>query len=161
MPLSAMIPTKYKSKLPQTLSYPIGAEIVSASLKGVPQESALILGFYDKPVIFASDFAKLRESNSPYPIFNASYRHIQPGLTASNQFIAEGWYEETWELSVYPVPRQLKSLARQALVSVGLPQVRKWLSAERTATWRHGRKHFEIFFFEMDGRIIVRESGAA
>ena len=156
-----MIPTKYKSKLAHTLSYPIGAEVVSASLKGVPQESALTIGFYDKPVIFASDFAKLRESNSPYPIFSVSYRHIQPGLSASNQFLAEGWYEETWELSVYPVPRQLKSLARNALVSEGLPQVRNWLCAERSPVWRHGRKHCEIFFVESDGRIIVRESGAA
>jgi len=156
-----MIPTKYKSKLPQTLSYPVGAEVVSASLKGVPQEPALTIGFYDKPVIFASDFAKLRETNSPYPIFNASYRHIQPGLTASKQFISEGWYEETWELSVYPVPRKLKSVARQALITEGLPQVRNWLSADRSPTWRHGRKHLEIFFIETDGRILVRESGAA
>lgn len=156
-----MIPTRYKSKLPHTLSYPIGAEAVSESLKGVPQESALSIGFHDKPTIFVSEFQKLRDGKSPYPIFNATFRHIQPGLSASNRFIEEGWYEETWELSVYPVPRALKSVARQALLSEGLPRIRKWLTAERPPSWRHGRKRCEIFFIEGEGRIIVRESGAA
>ncbi len=156
-----MISTKHKSKLPHTLSYPVGAEAVSESLKGVPQEPVLSIGFYNKPTIFASEFRKLRDSKSPYPIFNATFRHIQPGLSASNQFIAEGWYEETWELSVYPVPREHKSVARQVLLSEGLPQIKKWLCAERPPSWKQGRKHCEIFFVESDGRIIVRESGAA
>src|SRR5215204_332946 len=121
-----MIPTRYKSKLPHSLSYPVGAEAISESLKGVPQVPALSLGFYDRPTVFASEFQKLRDSNSPYPIFNATFRHIQPGLSASNKYIAEGWYEETWELSVYPVPRGLKSAARQVLLSEGLPLIRKW-----------------------------------
>jgi hypothetical protein len=156
-----MITTRYKSKLPHTLSYPVGAEAVSESLKGVPQEPALSIGFYARPTIFASEFREMRDSNSPYPIFNAAFRHIQPGLSASNQFIAEGWYEETWELSVYPVPRDLKSMARQALLSEGLPRIRKWLTAERPPSWWYGRKHCEIFFVEGEGRIIVREGAAA
>src|ERR1044071_9842612 len=138
-----MIPTRYKSKLPHTLSYPIGAEAVSESLKGIPQESALTISFYDRPTIFASEFQKLRDGKTPYSIFNATFRHIQPGLSASNQFIAEGWYEETWELSVYPVPRGLKSVAGQVLLPEGLPQIRKWLCTERPPSWKHGRKHCE------------------
>src|SRR5215475_8224591 len=110
-----MIRTRSKFKLSHTLSYPIGAESVSESLKGVPQESVLSIGFYDKPGVFVSGFRKLRETNTPYPIFVASFRHIHPGLTASNQFIADGWYQENWELTVYPVPRHLKSVARQGL----------------------------------------------
>jgi len=156
-----MIPTRYKSKLPHSLSYPVGAEAISESLKGVPQVPALSLGFYDRPTVFASEFQKLRDSNSPYPIFNATFRHIQPGLSASNKYIAEGWYEETWELSVYPVPRGLKSAARQVLLSEGLPLIRKWLSAERPPSWKHGREHCEIYFVESEGRIILRESDAA
>ena len=156
-----MIPTTYKSKLPHTLSYPVGAEAVSVSLKGVPQESALSIGFYDHPTIFASEFKKLRESKSPYLIFSVAYRHLRPGISASNQFIAEGWYEETWELKVYPVPHSHKAVARQALLSEGLPRVREWLSAERTPAWRYGRKFCEVFFVESDGRIIMREGSAA
>jgi hypothetical protein len=156
-----MIPTSYKSKLPHTLSYPVGAEALSESLKGVPQEAALSVGVYSQPILFASEFRKLRDSKSPYPILNATFRHIQPGVSASNRFIAEGWYEETWELSVYPVPRELKFVARQILLSEGLPRIKKWLSAERPPSWKHGRKHCEIYFTENDGRIIVRESGTA
>ena len=159
--VETMIPTTYKSKLPHTLSYPVGSEAVSEGLKGVPQESALSIGFYDHPTTFASELKKLRERKSPYPIFAATYRHVQPGLSASNQFIAEGWYEETWELKVYPVPRALKSVARQALLTEGLPRIKKWLSAERPPAWRSGRKRCEIFFVESDGRIIMREGGAA
>lgn len=156
-----MIPTTYKSKLPHTLSYPVGAGAVSESLKGVPQESALSISFYDRPTVFASEFKKLRESESPYTIFNATYQHIQPGLSASNRFIEEGEYEERWELKVYPVSRSLKSVARQVLTSEGLPQVKAWLSAERSSSWRYGRKHCDILFVESERRIIVREGGSA
>lgn len=156
-----MIPTTYKSRLPHTLSYPVGARAVSEGLKGVPQESALSIGFYGQPTVFASEFKRLRDGNSPYPIFTAAYRHIQPGLSASNQFVAGGWYEEAWELKVYPVPRALKSLARRALLSEGLPLVGRWLAAERTPAWRYGRRHFDILFTERDGRIVVREGAGA
>ena len=41
-----MIPTRYKSKLPGDLSYPLGAQAVSEALAGVPQFDALTLTFH-------------------------------------------------------------------------------------------------------------------
>ena len=156
-----MIPTTYKSKLPKSLSYPIGAQDVRDGLKGVPQESELSLGFYDRPTIFASEFQKLRSSKSPYPIMSASFRNVQPGLTGSNQHIAEGYYQENWEISVYPVLREHRSIAKQALLADGLPQIRNWLSIKRSSSWRQGRRTCEILFVESEAKLILRETAAA
>jgi hypothetical protein len=41
-----IIPTRYKSKLSSTLSWPIGAEELSAALKDVPQFAELESTFY-------------------------------------------------------------------------------------------------------------------
>jgi len=155
-----MIPTRYKSKLPKSLSYPIGAQDISDGLKGVPQEPGLSLGFYDRPTIFASDFQKLRSSNSPYPIMSASFRKVQPGFSGSNQDIAEGYYDENWEISVYPVSGEYRSVAKRSLLDDGLPQIRNWLSVNRSPSWKQGRKILEILFLESDGKLLVRESSA-
>lgn len=155
-----MISTRYKSKLPKSLLYPIGAQDISDRLKGMPQEPGLSLGFYDRPTIFASDFQKLRSSNSPYPIISASFRKLQPGFSGSNRDIAEGYYDENWEISVYPVAGKHRSVAKRGLLDDGLQQIRNWLSMNRSPSWKQGRKTLELLFSESDGKLLVRESAA-
>jgi hypothetical protein len=46
MPEIAVIPTQYKTKLPHTLSYPLGAEALSAAFTDVPQFSDMTVRFW-------------------------------------------------------------------------------------------------------------------
>lgn len=154
-----MIPTSYRSKLPQALSYPVGAEAVSAALRGVPQEAALSLHFADRPTVFASEFKALRAEAIPYPILAATFSYLPAGLKGSNYGLAQGWHDETWSLTVYPVPRRLRSVAKERLLSEGLPHIRDWLATDRPHTWRIGRKTCEICFVENDGTVFSREGG--
>jgi hypothetical protein len=87
--------------LPRTISYPVGAEVVSAALEGVPQYQELKIGFYDKPTIFESDYHRLLKGGV-YPVMAVAYRHLGPGISGSNRDIETGFYSESWELSVYP-----------------------------------------------------------
>lgn len=156
--MSLIIPTSYKSKLPHLLSYPIGAEAISESLKDVPQIAQLKLSFHaHHRTELVSNAIKQLVNQKPYEIFSAVFQHLPPGLTASNEFIAEGWYEERWELTVYALPRTFKAAARKALLEEGLPKIAVWLSAPRTETWKYGRKFCRILFSEQNGEIEVQE----
>ncbi len=130
-----MIPTRFRSKLPQNLSYPIGAEAVSAGLVGAPHLGALELAFYGRPFGPASRFQRVLAERLPYTIVSAGYLPARkPGLSAAGFMIESGWYNEHWELTVYPVLRVTRHAANRLLIEQGLPTLAGWLrGAESTA----------------------------
>ncbi len=148
-----LIPTDHRFKLPKTMSYPIGAEFVSELLANVPQRDLLNLTF-----VFHSGFRKAHEQDYPFKIFEAEFTKSDMHLTASNYFIEKGQYEEKWELTVYPVPRQMKSVAQRLLVENGLPRIAKWLATERTPLWKTGRKSIAILFDQAEESISFQET---
>ena len=102
-----LIPTQYKIRLSREFSYPVGAEILSESLAGVPQFSDLSIRFSDRPTAWASKFQRTIAEEADYKIITAG------GLPP--------------ELFVYPVLRRLKHAAHEALLARGLPLLREWL----------------------------------
>lgn len=150
-----IIPTSYKAKLPRTHSYPIGAEALSEAFRNVPQFSKLSLHFHycATTTVFSSTYLKSVLKRNSYEIFAATFQHIQPGLSSSNQFIERGWYDETWELHIYPVTREFKQAAKNALLNDGIARVEQWLITPRTETWKYGRKSCSVLFSESDGMI--------
>lgn len=105
-----MIPTRSKSKLPNTLSWPLGAEAISGGLADVPHAADLTLWFADSPVWSASAFHRLLRESRPYAVLVADYQPaLQPGYIGSTALIEAGWYDVKWELRVNPVKRPLKS----------------------------------------------------
>jgi hypothetical protein len=147
-----LIPTNYRAKLPKTMSYPIGAESVSVALAQVPQRDLLNINF-----VFHSHFIKEHERDAPFAIFEAEFTKPDMHLTASNDFIERGVYEEKWGLTVYPVPRQMKSVAKKLLLEKGLPRIAKWLAMERTPLWKTGRKTITILFDQAEESISFQE----
>lgn len=151
------IPTKYRSKLSKDLSYPLGAEIISEAFAGVPQFESLSLSFSPYGSIFSSGVEKTRRHIEPYKIFEVEMHHHLKGLTSPNRFIEEGFYDENWEIHVYPVPAELKSAAKRLLLDKGLPQAKQWCEKPRTETWKTGRKCFQVLFDEKECEILIEQ----
>jgi hypothetical protein len=150
---SFLIPTTgHKTKLPKTMSYPIGAELVSQGLAGVPQQDDLRLSF-----TYHSSFEKEYKHDHPFKIFEARFDKSEMDLTMSNEFIEQGAYEEKWDLTVYPVPREKRSAAHRLLLEEGLPGIAKWLATERTPLWKTGHKTISIFFDQAEESISFQE----
>jgi hypothetical protein len=149
---SFLIPTRNKFKLPKTMSYPIGAESVSVALADVPQRDLLNITFF-----FYSTFIKEHEQDSPFKIFEVEFTKFDKYLSASNYFIERGEYEEKWRLTVYPVPRQMKSITKKLLLEKGLPRIAKWLATERTPLWKTGRKSLTILLDQAEESISFQE----
>lgn len=104
-----LIPTTSKQRLPQGFSYPVGAELLSEHLAGLPQFADLRVCFSGSPTWQASKFQQTLADGSPYEIVTAAA-------------------EPSESIYVYPVRSPLRPAARRALVSRGLPALRAWLA---------------------------------
>ena len=152
-----LIPTKQKFKLSKTMAYPIGAETVSEAFAGVPQFEHLKIYFTTTNFVFVSDFKEVRKQKQFYKIFEVSMIHPIKSLTSPKRFIEEGFYNENWEIHVYSVPSELKSITKKLLSIEGLPKAKNWLELPRTETWKTGRKYFQVLFNEAESRISIKQ----
>ena len=106
-----LIPTTYKSKIPQGFSYPLGAEIISEALAGVPQYEQLSIRFSS---------------------YNVRSRGFQRLITTRELWILQIHLdvESTtypWIIRVGTLPSEHKHTAQEALKAI-LPEVHRWLS---------------------------------
>ena len=149
-----MIQTRHRSKLPKTLSWPVGAETVSAALNDAPHAADLTIQFFDSPVWPASAFQKLLRQSLPYAILVAEYHpRSNPGYIGSASMVEAGLFDARWELRVNPVPRSLRAAAGALLRDQGLPAVADWLRSSRRAGWL-GRYHrLEVVWAPADGTL--------
>jgi hypothetical protein len=126
-----VIPTRFKSKIPQTLSYPIGAKAISAALVGAPQFDDLSVNFWSWKV----------RSSAATP-----YRVIQIGYSGPNrQYSAP--FRSTWSITVNAVPRHLRHVIQEKIAAEALPFIRSWLIANAHSSEREGG-HGLIFEFD-------------
>lgn len=157
----AVIRTKYRSKLSSALSYPIGAEGLSAAFGDAPQLELLQLSFWGAHWP-ATKFRRVLEARSPYVLLIASYSPAEkPGFIGSNAGLASGAYSETWEVKVYPVLRELRPLARRLLASDGLPAIAAWLRPIEERTRGSRPQRIELSFDPLNESMTAAEFSRA
>ena len=102
-----LIPTAFRVRISKELSFPIGSELISRALWGIPGYEGLQLHF----VAYAdrANPSRVREMAQDDEPLN----------------ILEIWGNS--DIWVYPVPRENKSVVREVLCGVGLPRLREWL----------------------------------
>lgn len=109
-----IIPTRYKSRIAHTFSYPLGAQEISEVLKHVPQYGKLYLCFSFYPMIW-------QRNNIPCQILGAGY-----GTGAQ------------WSIRVQAVPQSLRYEIRTILIEQSLPDVALWLARNAGKEGREG-----------------------
>jgi hypothetical protein len=151
-----MIRTASKTKLPKTLSYPLGAAAISEALAEARHVNELSLRFYGQPVWPASEFQRILKDGLPYRILNVWYLPpTRPGYSGPNTLVESGWYGGRCALSVYPVRRELRSLAGEALRRRGLPAVVEWLKSSDVAGWESRQHELDLVFSPQDGALVT------
>jgi hypothetical protein len=115
-----LIPTSFKSKIPHTLSYPIGAETISSALRDVPQFGDMTLQFW------LWKFLRPDQTRA-YSVLVLSYSRVAKSLhTAKNQ-LKYSQLEPRWTIMVRPVPRDRRHFIKARLEEEALPFARRWL----------------------------------
>ncbi len=142
-----MIPTRHKSKLPKTLTWPLGAEAISTGLVDVPHASELTLSYHGSANLPASAFQRLLRESLPYAILIAEFHPASnPGYSGAAFMVERGWYAERWELQVHPVMRPLRSVAGLLLRAQGLPALAEWLRGSDRTGWKMRQHRIEFVF---------------
>jgi hypothetical protein len=115
-----LIPTGFKSKLPHTLSFPIGAEAISLALKDVPQFRKFTLDFWF--------YSQIRPNvDRTYLVFEIAYRRVAKSIFIRRDDLESGRFDTTWSIKVRPVSRVRRHLIQTKLEEESLPLAKKWL----------------------------------
>ena len=154
-----MIPTRLKAELPRRLSCPVGAEAISGALAGVSHVEPLSVAFLDRAGRSASEFRRLRSRLAPYKIMEAVDQPARkPGISAAHFMVEAGWYDEKWELLVYPVLSECRHTANRLLREQGMPAVVRWLKSSDRAGWVERSRRVELVFSPADASLAIQES---
>ena len=132
-----VFPTKHKAKISDRRSYPVGAELISAELSGVPQANVLQITFRDK-------YETLVSRGEPYSIFTVSYS-------------GEREYYAGWCIWVWPVPRSAKHAVEEMLTVEMFPRIRDWLSRHASLHSRYGCHSIRVIFDELTVTLLLEE----
>jgi len=133
-----LIPTRFRSKIAHTHSYPIGAEAISTALAGVPQFELLELTF--------STTWAFQAAATKYSLLHVKYQKRGSLFSASNTMVARGDLEAKWSIHVCPVPRSQRHAVQSKLLVSGLSTVRTWLNANTSMS--RGRNTLSLFYDE-------------
>lgn len=94
----------------------------------------------------------------PYPILVTSFRPARkPGFIGSQLMIEHGWYNEKWEIAVYPVTRELRHLANRLLCEQGIEHLLLWLNASQVSGWTSRYHRYELVFSPTEKIITAHE----
>ena len=108
-----MIKTSHKDKLPQGMSYPVGAEILSNALVGVPQYEKLSISFNIRDECWVSSYnQKIKEKGE---IAVLIVRHFL------------SYHFDGWQIRISSVPSLHKKQVSEQLITQVLPELRQRL----------------------------------
>jgi hypothetical protein len=141
-----VIPTEFKSKLPQSLSYPVGAEILSASFDGVPQFSRLTVAFWF--------YSKIRPETLPrYSLLEIRYLRPARSVHDRPEALEEGVPKVPWKITVRPVPRARRHTIPTQLRDGALQTARAWL--EKNANREEEGSLALTFLFDEESQLVL------
>jgi hypothetical protein len=139
-----LIRTGLKARLPRGLSHPVGAEIISHALAGVPRYDSLWIAFGPKVL-------------RVHPSLPVELRLELRGFLSVFSVVCNNASGE-WYLSVPAVPSEARPAVRRLLLSDGLPAVRRWLLRPRPETWYEGFRVFEVLCPPETDRVCFLET---
>jgi hypothetical protein len=149
-----IIPTRYKSKIPHTLSYPVGAKAISEALRDAPQFSELTVCFS-----FWNQLARHHGTAAPYRVIDALYSGPIRFFSASRT-IEEQSHDPRWTITVHAVPRALRHEIQAKIIAEALPAIRSWLVSNPHGSDREGGHLLTFSFDELKNELISEETAS-
>ena len=97
-------------------------------------------------------------AEAPYQILDAQFSPAdKAGYIGPNILVEQGFYDERWELAVYPIARELRHAAQTSLRKHGLPLVARWLGGSGRAGWMFRYQRIELAFDPASAVISAKE----
>jgi|SRR5581483_4426482 len=147
-----IIPTRWKSKIPFTFSYPVGAEAISEALRDVPQ-------FHEVSLQFRAWQPGHDRTAVPYCVIGGWCSGPIRSFSASRT-MEEQSQAPRWMISVHAVPRSLRHEIRTKILAEALPSIRLWLRANTHSSRREGTHGLMFRFDELKNEVISEETAS-
>jgi hypothetical protein len=144
-----IFPTASRSKHSHLVSYPVGAEILSRGLDGVPQHNEVTRTFTSgslqrdlgKELIYVTSVGYTKRARS----------HFDSGDAA-----ARGVYDPRWEIWMFTVPLAYRGEIKKALVEIGLPNmIKPWLIANANIAGKTGNAGIILEYHVFDKVLVA------
>jgi hypothetical protein len=119
-----LIRTSYKGPLAKGTSYPVGAELLSRELAGVPQYDSLEIRFHGEK---SQGFLL---SQSSFPVLRFEYQRSEGSYSTSNSRWSQSRLEPKWKITIYSIPSGNRRVFRDYLAASGWSLIRTWLIDE-------------------------------
>jgi hypothetical protein len=143
-----VIPTASRARISHKLSYPVGAERISAVLASVPQLAELRVRFYS-----GVDF-QLRSGH--YEFLRVEYlNNTRPSQEWPISELYGRSEQGRWEIVVQPVPHTLRHRVKQYILDSALTQIAQWLTQQKELVQR-GNDVLAFFYDEKGEEFVVR-----
>jgi hypothetical protein len=114
-------PNIIRSPISHELAFPVGYELLREHFGDLPHWSGARFRFSAHPTTFAADFTQILRASEPYCIFRVEHRPIE---RRGYDHVFAGW-----TFTTYPVPRDIKSLARVALCEGPFQTLHEFIAA--------------------------------
>jgi hypothetical protein len=108
-----LFPTAHRSRHSQSLSYPVGAELLSRALDGVPQHAQLSCDF---------TLGNVQATDQLF-VMSVMYRRRARSFFDGADAGARGVLDARWSITIFTVPRVFRHAIRQGLEAGIIPAV--------------------------------------
>jgi hypothetical protein len=133
--------TKFKSKIPAHLAYPVSASELVAKLGGVPQ-SAQVKVMYSSYRTGTGVNSKHRDNSND--ILTISYRSYPIGLSTPNKWLKRD--ATPWEMTVYAISKSSLTAIKNLLQAEGFEHLLQWLVRKNSLDGTIGHHELRILF---------------
>ena len=139
-----------KTKISRNLSYPIGAELISAALASCFQRPDIRLHFYSSKFNIG-----LRRGH--YEFLRVEYlNNSRPGQEWPISDLYGRPPQAIWDIIVQPVPRVIRNRVKQYILGSALEQISNWL-VERDHLAQQGNDVLAFFYDEKTEEFVARQ----
>jgi hypothetical protein len=138
-----IIPTRYKAKIGKELSYPLGAEVLSRALAGLPMFAHLSIWFGSG-------------SSTPRKICTETQnRVVSVAYSCTRSFTMS--FGPSWTIRVTAVPRETRAQIKEMLLESGLEQIRTWLEKKANVWGSDGHVQLDVNWNSSTHQLVFDE----
>jgi hypothetical protein len=106
-----VLQTRYKSRLPQGFSYPLGLQDLEKALGDISQAADLHVSFYACPPAASNmHFRALVKRDLPHQVLAARFAKWDKRPSMSNSTFTDEYLRGQWSIIVYPVADPTRSV---------------------------------------------------
>lgn len=150
-PKPFVFPTASRSKHSKLVSYPVGAEVLSRALDGVPQHRAITCSF-----VAGNPHQTITQEQTR--VLDIRYRRRDRSFHDGENADALGVFSAKWEIWVYDVPVALRHEIKTLLTEDALPNAaRNWLIKQAALDGKFGNAAICFDYNKIDKILVVSE----